>query len=204
MEMRFEVGDKVIVARKGIGWNMDGKMDKWLGKVMTIGYKGMDFYNMEEDQGENDDRGWCWDDEDLEPAEYAVEVTKLGDKMVAKNLISGEKAEVKCEDDINRSTRLALEKLYGKEIHVGDRVRVVNTRALHPTYPEWVVENVNDKLKVAMYAYGKDIEEGEICKVLAVAPHQIYKSETLVYIEEPTTYGNAECFLIGAYGVQKV
>lgn len=204
MEMRFEVGQKVIVAKKGTSWNMDGKMDKWLGRVMTIGCKNMDSYHMEEDQDENDGIGWWWSDEDLEPAEYAVEVTKLGDKMVAKNLISGETAEVKCDDDLNRSARLAMEKLSEKEIHVGDRVRVVSTGALYTTYPEWVAENVNNKLKVAMYAYDKRIEKGKICKVLAVAPHQDDKSKTLVYIEGPTTWGNAECFLIGAYGVQKV
>lgn len=203
MKMRFNVGDKVIVARRGGTWNVDGEMDKWLGKIMTVRYKEDYSYQMEEDKNENGD-GWWWNDEDLEPAEYVVELMKLGDKMVAKNLVSGEKAEVKCEDDINRSTRLALEKLSEKEIHVGDRVRVVSTGALYTTYPEWVAENVEDKLKVAMYAYGKDIEEGKICKVLAVAPHQTYKSEKLVYIEEPTTWGNAECFLIGAYGVQKV
>lgn len=204
MEMRFNVGDKVVVARKGETWNIDGEMDKWLGRVMTIRCKNEDSYRMEEDQDENDVEGWWWSDTDLEPAEYAVEVVKLGDKMVAKNLISKETAEVKCVDDLDRAARLAMEKLSEKEIHVGDNVRVVSTGALYTTYPEWVAENVNDKLKVAMYAYGKDIEEGEICKVLAVAPHQTYKSETLVYIEEPTTWGNAECFLIGAYGVQKV
>lgn len=204
MKMRFEVGDKVVVARKGAGWNASGKMDKWLGKVMTIGYKCVDSYHMEEDQNENDDTGWWWNDEDLEPAEYAVEVVKLGNKMVAKNLISEEKAEVKCSDDLNRSARLAMEKLYEKEIHVGDIVKVVNTGALYTTYPEWVAENVDDKVKIAMYAYGKDVDTSKKYRVLAIAPHQTHRSDTLVYIEEVRSYGNANCFLIGVYGVQKL
>lgn len=204
MEMRFKVGDKVIVARRGAGWNTDGKMDKWLGKIMTIGYKCRDSYRMEEDQDENDGVGWWWDDEDLEPAEFVIQVTKLGDKMVAKNLISGETAEVKCDDDLNCSARLAMEKLSEKEIHVGDIVEVVNTGALYTTYPEWVAENVDDKVKIAMYAYGKDVDTSKKYRVLAIAPHQTYRTDTLVYIEEVRSYGNANCFLIGAYGVQKV
>jgi len=204
MKMRFDVGDKVIVARRGGTWNVDGEMDKWLGRVMTINYKDEDSYQMEEDENENNGDGWWWSDEDLEPAEFVIQVTKIGDKMVAENLISGEKAEVKCSDDLNRSVRLAVEKLSEKEIHVGDRVKIINSGALYTTYPEWVAENVEDKLKIAMYAYGKDIAEGEVCTVLAISPHQTYKSDMLVYVEATTTWGNAECFLIGAYGVQKV
>lgn len=203
MKMRFNAGDKVIVARRGGTWNVDGEMDKWLGRVMTINYKDEDFYQMEEDKNETNGNGWCWSDEDLEPAEFAIQVTKLGDKMVAKNLISGEKAEVKCDDDLNRSARLAMEKLSEKEIHVGDIVEVVNTGALYTTYPEWVAKNVDDKIKVAMYAYGKYVDTSKKYKVIAIAPHQTH-SDTLVYIEEVRSYGNANCFLIGAYGVQKV
>lgn len=204
MEMRFNVGDKVVVARIGGTWNMDGEMDKWLGRVMTIGYRDEDGYQMEEDQNENEGGGWWWPDEDLEPAEFAIQVTKIGDKMVAENLISEEEAEVKCSDDLNRSARLAMEKLYEKEIHVGDIVKVVNAGALYTTYPEWVAENVDDKVKIAMYAYGKDVDTSKKYRVLAIAPHQTYRSDTLVYIEEVRSYENANCFLIGAYGVKKV
>lgn len=124
--------------------------------------------------------------------------------MVAKNLISGEKAEVKCDDDLNRSARLAIEKLSEKEIHVGDIVEVVNTGALYTTYPAWVAENVDDKRKIAMYAYGKYVDTSKKYKVLAIAPHQTYKSDTLAYIEEVKSWGDMDCFLIGMYGIQKV
>lgn len=202
--MRFNVWDKVIVARRGETWNVDGEMDKWLGRVMTINYKDEDSYQMEEDENENNGEGWWWSDEDLEPAEFAIQVTKLGGKMVAKNLISGEKAEVKCGDDLNRSARLAMEKLSEKEIHVGDIVKVVNGGALYTTYPEWVAENVDDKVKIAMYAYGKDVDTSKTYRVLAIAPHQTYRSDTLAYIEEVRSWGNTNCFVIGMYGIQKV
>ena len=204
MKMRFEVGDKVIVARKGTTWNTNGKMDKWLGRVMTIGYKDEDSYQMEEDQNENDGDGWWWSDEDLEPAEFSVQVTKCGNKMIAKNLITGGTAEVKCGDNISCSARLAIEKLSEKEIHVGDIVEVVNTGALYTTYPAWVAENVDDKRKIAMSAYGKYVDTSKKYKVLAIAPHQTYKSDTLAYIEEVKSWGDTDCFLIGMYGIQKV
>lgn len=205
MEMRFNVGDKVVVARKGETWNMDGEMDKWLGRVMTIGYSGEDGYQMEEDQNENDGEGWWWSEEDLEPAEFAIQVTKIGDKMVAENLISGEKAEVYCrENNPDYSAKIAIETLHDKEFHVGDKVKIVNSGALYTTYPEWVVENVEDKLKIAMYAYGKDIDTDKTYTILAIAPHQTYKSEILMYIEGSGSWGNNDCFLIGAYGIKKV
>lgn len=54
-------GDKVrIVKEKGAdGWNLDGLMDKWLGKVMTV--RGIDLFiaKMEEDKDEWVD-GWYW------------------------------------------------------------------------------------------------------------------------------------------------
>ena len=204
MEMRFNVGDKVIVVRRGGTWNADGEMDKWLGRVMTIRYKEDYSYQMKEDKNENDGDGWWWSDTDLEPAEYAVEVMKLGDKMVAKNLISGETVEVKCGDDFDCSTRLALKKLSEKDIHVGDIVKVVNVGALYTTYPEWVAENVDDKVKIAMYAYCKDVDTSKTYRVLAIAPHQTYRSDALAYIEEERSWGNANCFVIGMYGIQKV
>ena len=50
--MKYKVGDKVRIVsdKSGGNWNPSGKMDKWLGKVMTIrGIRG-DSYMMEEDK----------------------------------------------------------------------------------------------------------------------------------------------------------
>lgn len=67
---KYKVGDKVRIVDKyggGCNQNMRGKMDKWLGKVMTIkairydcGY--ISSYRMEEDQEENYGYGWAWND----------------------------------------------------------------------------------------------------------------------------------------------
>ena len=63
--MTYRVGDKVrIVSVKNEGrWNPEGKMDKWLGKVMTIRKVNVvnpETYNMLEDQEERWGVGWCW------------------------------------------------------------------------------------------------------------------------------------------------
>lgn len=76
-------GDKVRIVKEktGFGWNCDGGMDKWLGKVMTV-KKRKDCFDseclkMEEDKSEWDD-GWSWSPEMIdckvedEPADCLV------------------------------------------------------------------------------------------------------------------------------------
>lgn len=60
--MKYKVGDKVRIVPKRVGdtWNKKGRMDKWLGKVMTIDDMGIDFYKMKEDKGEYCGEGWFW------------------------------------------------------------------------------------------------------------------------------------------------
>ena len=63
---RLHIGDKVkIVDAWGgrIGQNNQGRMDKWLGQVMTISEfisTNRSWMRMVEDDGENGDRGWSW------------------------------------------------------------------------------------------------------------------------------------------------
>ena len=61
---KYKVGDKVRIVSewgKGCRQNSDGKMDKWLGKTMTIRkVTPHDYYLMEEDKAERDGIGWCW------------------------------------------------------------------------------------------------------------------------------------------------
>jgi hypothetical protein len=63
---KYKVGDKVRIVSewgKGCRQNSDGKMDKWLGKTMTIRkITAYDYYLMEEDKTERDGIGWCWFD----------------------------------------------------------------------------------------------------------------------------------------------
>lgn len=65
---RYEIGDKVKIVDEWVSGaqNMLGKMDKWLGKVMTIRrVDSMCNYKMEEDADENGS-GWFWFIDDIE------------------------------------------------------------------------------------------------------------------------------------------
>jgi hypothetical protein len=70
MKMKYKVGDKVkIVKERTSCMNTSGKMDKYLGTVMTI-KEVYDFrYYMEEDEGR-----WAWDDNDIEGYAEKIEV----------------------------------------------------------------------------------------------------------------------------------
>lgn len=66
---KYKVGDKVIIVSEwgeGCYQNCEGKMDKWLGKVMTIRNitrnRSKQAYSMKEDQTENFGNGWYWND----------------------------------------------------------------------------------------------------------------------------------------------
>ena len=76
--MKFKVGDKVIVksfSKRPVHWNPDGKMDEWIGKIVTIrsGYEVS--YSIEEDKTENEGIGWRWKESDFLP------IPKPGDKV---------------------------------------------------------------------------------------------------------------------------
>lgn len=56
-DMFYKPGDRVEIVGSAIGesWNPDGRMDKWLGRTMTIDYIENDAYIMKEDNGM-----WSW------------------------------------------------------------------------------------------------------------------------------------------------
>ena len=68
MKIKYELepGDKFKVVDEkveGVDWEIEGKMDKWLGKVMTV--RAVDkiepfSYSAEEDRGECLNNGWYW------------------------------------------------------------------------------------------------------------------------------------------------
>ena len=70
--MKFKVGDKVRIREDSpkIGWNISGRMDEWIGKIMTIkAIINPYIVFMEEDQDENYGLGWLWCEEDFEKAD---------------------------------------------------------------------------------------------------------------------------------------
>lgn len=68
--LKFQPGDRVLIARKHHSWNGEGLMDHWLGKEMTIlEYNGGGYYKMVEDQDEWRGHGWSWIESCLEPVD---------------------------------------------------------------------------------------------------------------------------------------
>lgn len=107
--MKYKVGDKVRIVSKwvhGCNENPEGRMDKWLGKVMTIRAVDCDCYLMEEDKHERL-YGWHW----FEPAiaglaetfNHKIIITSDGKETLArmydgKTVVKSAKA-ICCPDD---------------------------------------------------------------------------------------------------------
>ena len=199
---KFNVGDKVVVARKGENWNLEGKMDKWLGKVMTIReVYGSASYQMVEDEGEYYG-GWAWHEEDLDPIDETITIMRHGEKVSATN--GRETIAVEIESDYDDAVHEAVDKLFKEEneIHVGDIVEVVDGGKMYPTYSEWVVKNINDKELIARYAYNRETMPSGSYKVIAIAPHHGDGSEPmLAYLKRRYS---GECFLINIEGIKKM
>lgn len=125
--MRYKVGDKVrIVSEWGCGCcqNPDGKMDKWLGKVMRIrridNYRT---YRMQEDKEEYCGDGWFWNKNCIAglACEKKIVITSDGEKTFAR-LYDGKKvvktAMAKCspddEFDFETGATIAFDRLFDK------------------------------------------------------------------------------------------
>ena len=125
---KYKCGDKVRIVDHRTGpMNNFGKMDKWLGKVMTIRECLLSGYWMEEDYGENIGYGWCWDDDMIsglaEPErEYTVELRFDGMITTAALKRGGrdvKTAEARCnpQDTYSRAegARVAVERLFDEK-----------------------------------------------------------------------------------------
>ena len=210
--MKFKIGDKVTVKRKGSNWNPDGKMDHWLGKVMTIKVydNNDDTYKMYEDISEHDGVGWWWSEKDLELYESAPEenisIVMRDGKVIATDISSGTSVEV--SGDFESGVKEALESLLEKkkEIKVGDKVTIVDSGKIYSGYWQWVADNVEDKGLIARYKYeGSPSYFKETYIVRAIAPHGRYQSTKLAYIERVFLEDcPSECVLIEINGIEKV
>lgn len=126
---KYKVGDKVrIVDHRTDSMNPFGKMDKWLGKVMTIRGLFLRGYVMEEDYGEYGGCGWYWDDSMIsglaepERGPYTVEL-RFDGMITTATLKRGGRdvktAEARCnpKDTYSRAegARVAVERLFEKK-----------------------------------------------------------------------------------------
>lgn len=126
---KYKVGDKVrIVNHRTDHMNSFGKMDKWLGKVMTIRDLSSPGYWMREDYGENYGYGWLWDDDMIsgltEPRREPCTVELRFDGMITTATLKRggrnvKTAEARCnpKDTYSRAegARVAVERLFEKK-----------------------------------------------------------------------------------------
>lgn len=126
---KYKVGDKVRIVDHRTGpMNNFGKMDKWLGKVMTIRECLLSGYWMEEDYGENIGYGWCWDDDMIsglaEPEREPCTVELRFDGMITTAALKRggrdvKTAEARCnpKDTYSRAegAKVAVERLFEKK-----------------------------------------------------------------------------------------
>lgn len=126
---KYKVGDKVrIVDHRTDNMNHFGRMDKWLGKVMTIRERLLSGYWMEEDYGENIGFGWRWDDSMIsglaEPEREPCTVELRFDGMITTATLKRggrdvKTAEARCnpKDTYSRAegARVAVERLFEKK-----------------------------------------------------------------------------------------
>ena len=152
---KYKVGDKVRIVDHRTGpMNNFGKMDKWLGKVMTIRECLLSGYWMEEDSGENIGFGWRWDDDMIsglaEPEREPCTVELRFDGMITTATLKRggrdvKTAEARCnpEDTYSRAegARVAVERLFEKKRKedkpekytpkVGDKFKIVGESHYH-------------------------------------------------------------------------
>lgn len=129
MKCGYKVGDKVrIVSKwgKGCHQNSLGRMDKWLGKVMTI--RSADYvtlsYKMDEDKDEHGGTGWTWFENSIEgfACEKKIVITTNGVETRARIYDRNKvikTATAKCSPDdkfsFETGAKIAFERLFDSE-----------------------------------------------------------------------------------------
>ena len=125
--MKYKAGDKVrIVSKWGEGCYQSptGRMDKWLGKVMTVRDVGITLYRMVEDIEDNESGGWAWTENCIAglACENKIVITSDGEKTLAR-LYDGKKvvktATAKCSPadkfSFETGAKIAFERLFNSE-----------------------------------------------------------------------------------------
>lgn len=121
--MKYKVGDRVrVVSKRTFNMNIDGGMDKYLGRVVTIvGFHPDGDYQIAEDRGEYCGCGWSWQDDmfdGLVDENRSIHITSDGRTTHAilkdgKRIIKRSKATCAPNDefDIIKGAMLALSRL---------------------------------------------------------------------------------------------
>lgn len=165
---KYKVGDKVrIVDHRTYNMNPYGKMNKWLGKVMTIRGLSSFGYWMEEDYGEYLGDGWMWDDSMIsglaEPEREPCTVGLRFDGMITTATLKrggrGVKtAEARCnpKDTYSRAegARVAVERLFEKK-RKEDK-------------PEKYTPKVGDKFKIVRKSHYHGFSIGETVRLIRI------------------------------------
>ena len=138
---KYKVGDKVLIVNHRVGpMNLDGEMDKWLGKTMTIRKVFADgIYFMEEDKDEHYGKGWAWCDSmisGLAELKFSISV-HFHDRLTVAELIKDGKVvkaksawcNPKDKYSMAEGARIAVERLFQKKvsekpIHIGEKLIV--------------------------------------------------------------------------------
>ena len=114
--MRFKEGDKVRVKKfkeRPIGWEIEGKMDHLMGKVVEIkGSTPCGVYNVYDPKHHCE---WIFVEDDLEPVNETIVIYRKDREVIAVDKVTGDKAIAKCspEDtfDFNVGAKLAFDRL---------------------------------------------------------------------------------------------
>lgn len=132
---KYKVGDKVRIVSKRTADHWNPKMDKWLGRVMTIRSDESDIitrkhfgYKMEEDQKSEAPFGWYWWDDMIaglanpDRSSLIVEIQFDGNTTRATLIKDGREvksAEARCspEDTFDRGegAKVAVNRLFAKK-----------------------------------------------------------------------------------------
>lgn len=113
--MRFKAGDKVRVKKfkeRPSGWNLDGKMDHLMGKVVKIERTVNGIYVVRDSKNNCD---WIFREDELDPANETIVIYSKDREVIAVDKTTGDKAIARCnpadEYDFHIGAKLAFDRL---------------------------------------------------------------------------------------------
>lgn len=224
----YNVGDKVLIVDEFTSdCNRDPKrkMEKWLGKVMTIrNCKYHNMYKMVEDNGEHYD-GWIWNThciagKVIDGVKKVKRVAKAGEYVLIVNPIETKENYKKGDVvrisgmDVSGHARYGngcgewlLEREYvvldgykpemQDDIKTGDMVEVVDSRETYGRFDNWegLGKYAQNFVKESMP------NKGETYIVLRIEKHHSGSNTELALIQNPKT---TQVFIVGIDGLRKV